>query len=81
MTKAKGTGRHQIRGGYRPLFFGLGSGRVLDLRARVGSGLKVRVRVGPAFFGFQASTLKLVHFLSFNAFLLPKKISLVQKSD
>ena len=42
------------RAGYRPLFFGLGSGRVLDLRARVGSGLKVRVRVGPAFFGLRA---------------------------
>ena len=44
-------GRHRgflrSRGGYRPLFFGLGSGRVLDLRARVGSGLKVRIRVGP----------------------------------
>ncbi len=50
------------RGGYRPLFFGLGSGRVLDLRARVGSGLKVRVLVGPSFFGFQALSLKLVHF-------------------
>ncbi len=52
--KASSPSPMPTRAGYRPLFFGLGSGRVFNLRARVGSGLKVRVRVRPAFFGFRA---------------------------
>ncbi len=58
VTIGTARGAREPRGGYRPLFFGLGSGRVLDLRAWAGPGLNVRIRVGPAFFGFQASPLK-----------------------
>ncbi len=64
--------KHQL-GVDTGLFFS-GSGRVLDLRARVGSGFKVRIRDGPAFFGFQASPLILVHFQSCNFITKEKKI-------
>ena len=39
----------QIKDGFEPDFCGLGSGRVLEMRARVGSGLTMRAagRVGP----------------------------------
>ena len=46
--------RQQVRVGLDTGLFFSGSGRVLDLRVRVGSGLKVRVRVGPPFFGLWA---------------------------
>ena len=38
-----------VRDGFEPDFCGLGSGRVLEMRARVGSGLTMRAagRVGP----------------------------------
>ncbi len=79
-SPAPGTFYALVIAGYRPLFFSgqLGSGRVFNLRARVGSGLKVRV--GPAFFGFRVfntANLKLEQFFQLfknkNA-LFPEKV-------
>ena len=75
-----------IRDGFEPDFCGLGSGRVLEMRARVGSGLTMRAagRVGPVHsrYNLRASFSKLFLCNLINIYgfylgvdLLPSKIN------